>query len=361
MRAGILTYHNTRNCGAVLQAYALQNKLTQLGIESDIIDYRCPLLEETYKLKKIVEIKDLKELMKWSLTIRRDVNCQNKFDSFRKRYLCLSKPYFPKTIAEANKDYNAFIVGSDQVWNCFLNGVDTTFFLDFTADTKKKISYAASLGYSKIPDSFIDIYQKYLPAFDAISVREAEGRQAILEFMTDKPVEVLPDPVLLLSPDEWGKLAVCNEKEPFIFVYTVAPTKHIEPFVKKLSSKTGLKVIWGHMSYRKKAGVINRTDLSPEEFLGYIQHARYVVTSSFHGLVFATIFHKPLFYDLDNNKQNNNSRLRSFSQLVGLASRCLSDGEYHIDTYEEVDFCQVDQAILLQQKKATEYLLNSLN
>lgn len=361
MKTGIITYHNTRNCGAVLQTYALQKMLAQLGVEADIIDYRCSKLEEVYKLKKIMELKDVKELIKWAITIRKNIKCQNKFDFFRKNNLRLSKPYFPDTIGESNQDYEAFIVGSDQVWNCLLNGMDVTYFLDFAQDNKKKISYAASLGYADIPDNYKNIFREYLPALDAVSVREEEGRQAVLELIPEKQIEVLPDPVLLLSCDEWSRLAICKEIEPFIFVYTIASTENISPFIKELCRKTGLKVIWGHMSCKRKAGVVNVTDISPEEFLGYIQHAEYVVTSSFHGLVFSTIFHKQLFYDLDRNKQNNNSRLQSFSKLAGLESRRLRTGEYQLSEYGAIDFKQVDKVITSQRKKAVKFLKNSLN
>jgi len=358
MKIGILTYHNTRNCGALLQAYALQKKLFELGIDNEIIDYRCDKIEETYRLKKIYELKGIKQLAKWFLTIGRDKRTQKKFDEFKRENLKLSGKYDKASICKANLIYDAFITGSDQVWNAMINGDDLTYLLDFAGAEKKKYSYAASIGGGEPKVSYAEKMQTALADFDFISVRE----NPLAEYIkTDLGLDtqMVLDPTLLLDGDdyifasEWKK-----PKTKYIFVYTIATTPNIESAAKKLSKETGLPIIWGHMSYRKRRGVKNVTDLSPCEFVNYIKNAEYVFTSSFHGMAMSIVLHKQFFYDLDDNVQNNNSRLETLAESLGLQSRellKLSDASF-LTNMPLIDYKQVESALEIRRRQSVCFL-----
>ena len=87
MKIGILTYHSARNCGAVLQAYALMKTVWNMGIDCDVIDYKCEKIEKSYVIKKIWQLRSLKEAAKWALTVNTQKKSQKKFDDFLKKHI----------------------------------------------------------------------------------------------------------------------------------------------------------------------------------------------------------------------------------------------------------------------------------
>ncbi len=355
MKIGILTYHNTRNCGAVLQAYALCKKLCDLGLDNEIIDYRCEKIEQAYKIKKLNQIKGAKEFIKWFLTIRNDKKSQKKFDAFKSKYLNLSMPYYKDTIQSANKIYNSFITGSDQVWNFKLNGDDFTYLLDFADNEKSKNSYAASMGSDIIDKKNQEHFKKSILSFDKISVRENLLREYV-QSITKNEAHLVLDPTLLLNENDYNFESKINIKDKYIFVYTIAPTPHIESCAKALSKQTGYKIIWGHMSHRKKKGVVNKTDISPDEFINYIKNAQFVFTSSFHGMALSCVLKKQFFYDLDVSKNNNNSRLETLAKTLNLTSRELKDNNFNITDFCDIDYTSLNKTLKAEQDKSIDFL-----
>jgi len=352
MKTGILTYHNTRNCGAILQAYALQKILANIGVDSEIIDYRCSKIDEAYRIKKLDEIKSIKEFIKWTLTINSAKKSQKKFNEFKSKYLKLSEPYFKNTINKANDLYNAYITGSDQVWNFNLNGNDYTYLLDFASDSKKKLSYAASMGSKSMSKENEEIFAKSLLNYDGISVRE-KTLKAYVDVAIGIDSTLVLDPTLLLTKDDYN-FASQEIEEKYIFVYTVASTPNIEKAAKELSKITGYKIIWGHMSYRKKKGVINKTDISPNEFINYIKNAEYVLTSSFHGMALSIVMEKQFFYDLDTKKENNNSRLETLAEVLGLQERELTAEKYNFN--KDINYLKIRKILKVKRKESMDFL-----
>ena len=359
MRVGILTYQNALNVGAVLQANALQRVITQMGYNCDIIDYRSTYLEEIYKYKKITQVNSLKGLIKWLLNANKEKRKRIKFDKFNLQYQKLSKTvYFKQNIEDANKEYNIFIVGSDQVWNMNLNGKDTTYLLDFAQNNKTKISYAASFGYKKIPGEYLDITHNGISRIDAISVRETSG-SSIVGKMVGKEPQVVLDPTLLLKKDEWDLTSIkrLHEKE-YILVYIIAATPTILEFSKKLGKEHNCDVICIHNSYAPKSGVKNVRDCSPIEFLSYIKHAKFVVSSSFHGICFSILFEKEFFFELDEKPENNNSRIETLIENLGLWKRQIVGGNCVMD--DKIDYERVTDKLNSEREKSYEFLKESM-
>lgn len=358
MKTGILTYHNTRNCGALLQAYALQKTLFHLGIDNDVIDYHCAKIEGAYKIKRIHEIQSLKELVKWILTVRTARKSQTKFDAFKAQYLKLSRPYLRDTIIEANDSYDTFITGSDQVWNFNLNGSDYTYVLDFAHDDKIKLSYAASMGSKSIEKGNEEKFTQELLKFHGVSVREKPLKEYV-DGILNIDSELVLDPTLLLEKEDYdfGKSSrIIDEK--YIFVYTIASTPNIEKAAKILSKETGYPIVWGHMSYKKKKGVLNKTDISPDEFINYIQNAEYVLTSSFHGMALSIVLEKQFFYDLDIKKQNNNSRLETLAEVLDLESQKIDDAYFASQAREKINYQQLHPKFEKLKEKSLSFLID---
>lgn len=358
MKVGILTYHDTTNYGAVLQAYALQRKINMLGYDSEIIDYKCEAITNRYKIKKMSEVQGLKGKLKHILTVNNEKKRIRDFNIFNKQHQKISNNSYNKNNKNnISKNYDKIFVGSDQVWNLQLSGDDTTYFLDFEKDKNKKYSYAASFGVSEIEDKY-NKQMSFLKDFKSLLVREEQGKQIIRNSLNLNSNVVL-DPTLLLTKNEWE--TIINERlvnYKYIFVYLNGTEKYIKDFSRRLSKKTGYKIISLNHSCKIDIGIKNLKSCTPYDFLNYIKNAEYVVTNSFHGLVFSINFEKEFFYGLSNNN-NFNSRLENIISKLGLEERkILSDKT--IDNIKKIDYKNVNTLLDCEREKSINLLKNAL-
>ncbi len=362
MKIGTLTYHDTTNYGAVLQAYALQKKINDLGYDCEIIDYKCDAITQRYKIKKLSECKNLKQLVKSILTNRNSKILKNKFKNFEKNYQKLSsKSYYKSDIIDTNRIYDKFVVGSDQVWNLELSGEDATYFLDFVDSDEKKLSYAASFGYSKVPDKYLDITKENLSKFNNILVREEQGKK-IVKNLLNRDVEITLDPTLLLNSSDWNniidKTNIENINYDYILLYIIAPNNDIIEFARKLAKKKNCKIIYINHSYKNVIGVKNVKTAGPDEFLYYLKNAKYIVTTSFHGVAFSINFKKQFFYALSKETNNFNSRIENLVNLLGLEDRTIDKdfSKYKTINYENV-YSKLDEQRTLSQNELRKELV----
>ena len=294
MKTGILTFFSANNYGAVLQAYALQKKLTSENIECECIDYKCDAIEKMHQPRKI----DIKYgLIGNAKNIIRNIMNKPRLKAFApfRESIPHSKPYTKATIAQANKDYDAFISGSDQVFNFDLTGGDTAYYLDFAAEGKRKISYAASMG--KFHEEHRDFYKQQLGSFDLLSFREKETADKIKSEI-DIEGQIVPDPVFLLTGEEWKKNLDISKKSDkrYIFVYALYGSKTLFEAAEKLAREKSCKlyIVTKLNRLSVNADKIIR-DASPEEYIGLIANAEYVLCDSFHGTAFSLILKKQFY------------------------------------------------------------------
>lgn len=356
MKIGIITYHRAKNIGAMLQAYALQQTIEKNIGNCEIIDYRNKKMEDKYRIKNNKEIRSIKGKIKNILLMKKNKEFENVRDEFNSNTQKISKKiYNDKNIVEANKEYDFFITGSDQVWNPKLNYGDNNFFLNFVEDNKKRNSYAASFGVSELSEKDKDGIKKELENFNKISVREKEG-QEIIKKLINKDCQLVLDPTLLLNENEWNKLINKQriEKEKYIFVYTIATTPTIFEFARKLAKDKRCKIICFNNGYKKYRGMKNLTKVSPQDFLNYIKNAEYIVTSSFHGLCFSINLHKEFYYELDKDPKNHNSRLTTLTNILGLESRRIIGGNSKDEC--KIDYNKVDEKLTEERKKSVEFI-----
>ena len=220
MKVGIITFHRALNYGAVLQAYALQLFLKELNIESDIIDYRCPYIEEFYKPVKANPFRAPKMYIRELIYALPNISKRKKFEGFIAKNIKTSDAVCSREDLKAlNSKYDYFIAGSDQVWNSKWSNFDKTFFLDF-ADPPKKYSYAASFGFDEVPKNEEATYEKLLADFQAISVRETTG-VTIVDKLLHRKALVASDPSCLICKDEWKKIAATPKDSGYVLLYTL--------------------------------------------------------------------------------------------------------------------------------------------
>lgn len=333
-----MTCHHVYNYGATLQAYALQHYLQTLGHEVEIIDYRLPShrrYEWSYihPMGRLYNLSQKIPLLKWPICIYRNWNFlktwgrKKAFDKFDKQQLRITdKTYWTtEELRSAPPKADIYIAGSDQIWNTDTpNGKMPGYYLDFGDNNIRRISYAASFGVAKIAVECEDFVRNEVGKLDAVSVRENSGAK-ILADLGIKEVEVVCDPVFLLSQNEWSKLAGQSrtynlDKDSYILLYDFIGDKKIETFARKMSQITGKPIVSINDFENRTYATFNINNAGPLEFLGLMKNASAVVCNSFHATAFSVIFEKD-FYSFPLKTQNNSSRMRDFLNIIGLQGR----------------------------------------
>lgn len=347
MKIGIMTYHRANNVGALLQNYALQSVLNLYGVENESIDYYCNFIEYNNRIKYGKNIKDnIKKLIELNVLLKREI----KFNNFRNKYLKISPiKYDDSNIRTCNDKYDIFISGSDQVWNMNLNGSDFNYLLEFVKDDSKKYSYAASCGYTTIPKRYEDKSIYLLKKFEDISVREEQTKELLNNYNIDSTVVL--DPTLLLEENKWDEIMKnINIKKKYVFIYMVAYTPELLSEAIEYAKENNFDIYCMHYNYKNFKNVKNLRNVSPDEFLYYIKNAEFIYCSSFHAVCFSIIFKKSFAAGLDSSKINNNSRLITLLNNLGLSDRILTENN---QTFEEINYENV--FLKLQELKINSF------
>ncbi len=353
-KVGIITFHKAISYGAVLQAYALQNFLYKVGIDNEIIDYKCEYMINKYQKTFRRTSKNLLKDFLWSIKTAPGVKKGKKnTEIFANKFLKMSKPYTKDNISEATYDYRAFITGSDQVWSPTCVGFDPAYFLTF-AKPEQKYSYAASIAVKKYPENLKGEFTKRISDFQGYSVREKSGAE-IVKALTGKNARVNIDPTLLLSSQEWDKIASDEKKEPYIFLFNVLKPNKLIDYAISLAEKKGLKILY--LNNRRPVNHNLIEYLSPvtaDKFISLIKNAEYVCTNSFHGNAFSVIYGKKFVVETET-AASTNIRSQELLEYLGLSDRILSS-THTPDIDAEYDLDSVQKLLDEERKKSAEYL-----
>ncbi len=324
-KIGIVTFHTALNYGAVMQTYALQNFLSDLGYDSEVINYRCPFTEKCYSPFFVSDGKYINALVRGVFFGRIIKNKKRKFETFLRNYVNLSKAYYETSEMEKDREnYSYFVSGSDQVWSPISAGFDDFYFLPFAKDNQK-LSYAASIGSTKLGvDTKDEIYSR-LSGFSVLSVREESAKQLLRDANQDRKILVHPDPTLLLQKDKWLEIASKTEIEGrYVLLFNVEKPINDVEFAKRIAIERNIKIVYiNDRTIKKEEDITYIEAPSPNEFLGLFANAEVVVTNSFHGAVFSIIFQKEFYVELDNRKQRN-IRVEGLLSQLEIPSRDIS-------------------------------------
>lgn len=360
MKIGILTFHCAHNYGAVLQCYALQEILKNIGHEVEVINYTPSYLTKEYKTfywKRYVS-KNPYTLVKRVLSEIKLLNKRkeryNAFDQFVRKYLQLSPKY--KKAKDIPPTNDIYIMGSDQIWNFNITrGGDPAYFGEFSFEKEDKIyiSYAASMGKITSNNQEQKYLKKVLNKFDGISVREKDLQQH-LQALTNKNIRIVLDPTLLLPQSYWDKILKRPKIEDnYILIYQVRQDPNTTRIANIIGEKLNLKVIEITAYIREKGNTNIFETCSPEEFLGFIKYASFVITTSFHGTVFSILFKKD-FYCIRLN-DGGDGRSSSLLDILELSDRLIQKNSTPNITH--IDYSKVKQNNLLYLKqKSLDFL-----
>lgn len=358
MKIGIITFHWATNYGAVLQAYALQSFLKKLKHDVKIIDYMPDYYDKSFrncfraKRPRII-IKNILEYYK-----------EKPFVIFRKKYFDLTARY--NSIQELKTmppDCDVYICGSDQIWNQYFTTlgegqITTSYFLDFGDQKTIRISYAASFGCTEYPEAIEKIAAPCLSKFKAISVRERTGCEIIRRMGFNK-VSLMPDPTLLLSAKDYDKIIdhPVIDDDAFSFFYVIHDhqftVKKIEDFFR---SKLSKRVV---STKRLRYSMI---DIN--EWLANIKSCEYIVTNSFHGVVFSIIYNKPFIaIPVEGTLAGMNDRIFTLLNQLGLQNRILANCDLNrmmALLSEKINWDCVDEKIQSLRNDAENFLLENI-
>lgn len=357
---GIITFHRAINYGAILQTYALQKKIKELGVKCVIIDYRNKKLENRHKKIKFSDCKNMKDFIRYLLLSKNHNIKYDKFREFANKHFEVSTPFYSlKDLREAEKKYDTFITGSDQVWNYQINDMDAAYFLEFTKDKSKKASYAASFGVSNIPNEYKQKYFELLNDFEYILVREKQGADIIRELLS-REAQVVLDPTLLLSKEEWHSVAKEGYSAvdgKYILIYAFGGSKNIWNLAENISKKTGYKIVCIANTYKKSINIKYIKSAGPEEFLGLFKNAEYVITNSFHGTAFSINFNKQFFTEMLPDTMGVNSRIEDILDLFRLDNRIITSSDASVIDIL-INYNEMNEILETERKKSMALLKN---
>jgi hypothetical protein len=378
------------NYGTSLVGYALLKKIQMLGYDVEVINYKKQLsfMQKMAFVWNAVRAGEAKELFmranankilqahpQYAAGIAERIEAVEAYKA--QKLLPLFHDYVGyDALHEGSKNYDAVVVGSDQVWTPM--SLPNKFFnLLFVDDSVRKVAYASSFGVSVIPDFQKKATGAYLDRFQTIGVREQKGKE-IVDTLSHQKAIVVADPTMLLNAKEWEEEIYSNdnhndnEKMPYIFCYFLGTNPEGRKPAEKLKAKTGYKIITlRHMDeyYEpdEEFGDEAPYDVDPNRFLRLIHDAAYVCTDSFHCSAFSIQFHKQFmtFYRFaQGSATGRNSRIDSLFNVLGVnRERIYGSQENGKDVFkieQQVDWSVVDEKLTKLREDSVDFLDKAL-
>lgn len=380
------------NFGAALQGYALSKVIRDMGYEVNILKYKggmrtnscysymismLKLIQRVFLIYSINESIIKAKYRIFQAIYRREILRQRKlFVDFARENMAFYKSERVDWLGlQAHPPLaDIYVCGSDQIWNpMFKDGTnDLGYFLNFVPSGMKKVAYAPSFGVKDLPIEARKNLHELLCSFSAISVREQAGVEFVQKYAKRDAIVNL-DPTLLLSAEEWKKLASLptNIPQEYILVYRFSNSKYIDYAIDKIRETLELPVVClplSGISFEDKKA-IKCFDAGPKEFIGLINNATIVCTDSFHATVFSILLGKPFVSFLRGEKEERrnsmNSRIYHLLGLTGLSERIVDENSYHdvnIDLFKRTDnYMNAKNIISIEREKSIKWLQRALS
>ncbi|MDE6147855.1 MAG: polysaccharide pyruvyl transferase family protein [Bacteroidales bacterium] len=372
MRTAILTLPLHTNYGGILQAYALRRVLMEMGHEVTVLDLEDKMpLPERWKAPAVYAKRALLRIVRGSAApeVFRERRYRRELPAVSSRLEDFVRENVRPRVLGSYRDiregeYDAFVVGSDQVWRPRYFGKIEDAFLGFAEDWKlRRIAYAASFGTDELEFSHEMLVRcaALLEKFDAVSVRESGAVDICDEwFCCGRAVHVL-DPVMLLGADVYTSLfsGVCmHPAKGRVVTYILDSSPYKSNAAEFISRTFGMGIYDASVHpYDRDVPLEERIVPPLEEWLSCFADAGFVVTDSFHGCVLSILFHKPFI--AVGNQLRGNSRISSLLDMFGLGQRLVhgidpdDDGKFFM---EGIDWDDVDRKLMAARKSSMDFL-----
>lgn len=376
MRIAITTWHDGPNAGTFFQLYGLYTYLKNRGHHVEVVDYhrRAPqdflprgwyyYASQPLALirRKIMRKKNIEHFASKSAPFQEEISLRD--ERFKNAYAQMA---FTREVCneadfkKLNDDFDAFIVGSDQVWNASM--LNRRYLLDYVEPGKIKASYGPSMGAGLVLPYQRKMFKKYLASFNYISTREKKLAD-ILNKELKQHVEHVLDPSMLISKDDYLQMAHLPEQfkpNSYLLCYFMPNNDKQKAQIVDYARKHNLQIVMMAMfanDYDFSEATIYSA-AGPQEFLGLIANAAAVFTSSFHCTIFSILFNRNLFvFQRKATSKASDTNQRFNEQLVTYGiNRCIPwMADIDDDLREPIDYEKVNQIFKMRLEASHNYL-----
>lgn len=365
---GIVSYNihaNFTNYGSALQSWALSQAINKVGKgkwQAKLVDYCPDILKDKDPLNPMKNMWDKdeeyrRECEKSLPAIRVNYEKFNKFynEEFIKTKNVYTSENFNDIISEENID--GFVCGSDTIFCIDEFGFDDGYYSNY--DCMKNgysISYAASFGDAHFDNDTYKILNNRLRNFNAIGIREDAFVPYVKEH-TDVEVQRCIDPTLLLDKEEYTKIEQpVDEEEKYLLLYARRKNTKMSKYAEKIAQQNGWKVIEISLQASNADKHKMFYEAGVGEFLSLVKNAEFVVTNSYHGMIFSVIYEKQFVIF---SREQCNTKIAELLKLFDLSDRMLLEGN---ESYEpNIDFKGVKKRIENIKNKSIDFLTRKLD
>lgn len=362
-KIALLTLNGNSNYGNKLQHYGLQKYIKKLNCHVETIyfyEYKKVTTEIIAYIKGILKDLYYRRLGKRIIFFLKRIS-HKRYKNFKKfdRLIDYSKSYVYKDKYHCNDYYDSYVVGSDQVWNVKFHTFSKYYLLQDIV-TDNKVSYSSSFGISELPNDYHKMFKDNLSLFKAISVREDKGKE-IINNLGINGVEVLIDPTMLLTENEWESVS--------------SRPKQLD---KIKSDKYILNYFLGDLSLSRKKEIervalendcfiinlLNKNDpfytCGPSEFLYLEKNAFLICTDSFHSSVFAILFNRPfVVFEREDRFDKMSSRIDTLINKFHLVNRKYNGVKISQENLNH-DYKEAYKILEREREKSKDFLVKSL-
>ncbi|MBR3615832.1 MAG: polysaccharide pyruvyl transferase family protein [Bacteroidaceae bacterium] len=373
MKIGIIALELRYNFGGILQAYALQKVLRNLGHDVIHVDKIMEVSLGPWYKKYPIYIKRsiCKYILGKNIIIKADIEQNRISNAIAKNTDLFIGKYIRKIRIKdfsnfKEEDFDVIIVGSDQVWRpkYFFSKIENAY-LDFAKEWKiKRIAYAASFGTEEweYTEKQTNNCATLLKKFNAVSVRESSAVKLCYDNFGVKAEHVL-DPTMLLLKEDYIKLFKdynATQSDGNLFCYILDEGEEKKSIIDCVAKEKGLKTFYVNSRYDDhNAPLKERIQQPVEKWLRAFYDAEFVITDSFHACVFSIIFNKPFI--VYGNKERGLARFNSLLSIFGLEERIVSTKEEATKAISKpINWEKVNESHRQWKEKSVSFLNNNL-
>lgn len=361
-RIGVVSYDihaNFTNYGSALQSWALNQVIGRLGYYPVMVDYCPDVLKDKDPLNPFTNMwdKDEESRRMCELTMPAIRENYHKFEKFYTDRFNRSKPYTRENFHEITDEVDSFVCGADTIFSPDEFGLDDGYFANYDCMKNNAVAYAASFGDPHFDEKSYAALDKKILNFRALGIRESLMIPYLKERMS-VPVEKVIDPTLLLKKSDYEEITDRKRlvEERYLLYYSRRYNPKAEEYARSLARKNGWKIV--EISLRatnEEKGHVMFYQAGVEEFLSLVKHAEFIVTNSFHGMIFSVQFQKQFVVF---SRELCNTKIEELLKLFGLQDRMLVSGE---EKYEyDIDYEKVESNIARARNFSVAFLKREL-
>ena len=348
-------YCNFTNYGSALQTWALHQAMKKLDAYPVLVDYCPDILADKDPLNPYKNMWDKDEESKRMVeltmpAIRANYEKFNRF--YHDQFVRTTQKYTSRNFDQiVNERLDGYVCGSDTIFCPDEFGFDDGYYANYPEMRGNSVSYAASFGDPHFNEETYGILNARIKNFKALGIRENQMIPYLKQHIS-VPVQRTIDPTLLLTGADYEKIVGDKpEYEKYLLLYSRRYSPQMEAYAEKLANENGWKII--DISLRAtnaERGHIMRYDAGVEEFLSLIKHAEYIVTNSFHGMIFSVQFRRP--FVIFSREQCDN-KIDELLELFGLSNRKKEGAESFRKT---IDYEAIHANIAAAREKSIQFL-----